>query len=90
MITIVGRQTVDGSTDTVEVLTEGTLISKDDHYLILYREYSDDTEGLYSDNTIKVESDTVVIRRSGVTSTELYLEREKRRYAQAAMAAGIL
>lgn len=78
LITIVGRQTVDGSTDTVEVLTEGTLISKDGHYLILYREYSDDTEGLYSDNTIKVESDTVVIRRSGVTSTELYLEREKR------------
>jgi uncharacterized beta-barrel protein YwiB (DUF1934 family) len=78
LITIVGKQTVDGSTDTVEVVTEGTMIPKDNHYLILYREYNNESAHLYSDNAIRVEPDTVVIRRTGVTSSELYLEREKR------------
>ena len=40
MITVVGKQTVDGDTDTIEVITTGDMTIADGKVTIVYPEYA--------------------------------------------------
>ena len=79
LISIVGTQEVDGERDTVEVMTQGDLITKNGTTYISYREYNNDDPNIYSHNLIKIESDEkVTIIRKGETESRLILEKGKR------------
>lgn len=39
LISIVGKQKIDGETDTVEVVTEGSYVFRNGKYFITYEEY---------------------------------------------------
>lgn len=79
LISIIGTQEVDGEKDTVEVMTNGDLVTKNGMTYISYREYSNDNPNIYSHNLIKIESDEkVTIIRKGETESRLILEKGKR------------
>ena len=79
LISIVGTQEVDDERDTVEVMTQGDLITKNGTTYISYREYNNDDPNIYSHNLIKIESDEkVTIIRKGETESRLILEKGKR------------
>ena len=79
LISIIGTQEVDGEKDTVEVMTNGDLVTKNGTTYISYREYSNDNPNIYSHNLIKIESDEkVTIIRKGETESRLILEKGKR------------
>ncbi len=77
-ITIIGEQEVDGSSDKVEVITEGNYKKGTDHYYIGYKEYDADDPNLFYDNLIKVEEKLVTIRRKGEIFSQLMLEKNRR------------
>ena len=79
LISIIGTQEVDGERDTVEVMTNGDLVTKNGTTYISYRENSNDNPNIYSHNLIKIESDEkVTIIRKGETESRLILEKGKR------------
>lgn len=79
LISIIGTQEVDGESDTVEVMTQGDLVTKNGTTYISYREYNNDNPNIYSHNLIKIESDEkVTIIRKGETESRLLLEKGKR------------
>ncbi len=78
MITITGDQTVDGETDTIEVLTTGNYYRKNGNYYISYEEsQSTGMEGVRT--TIKVEDEKkVTMMRSGNLKTQFIIENQVR------------
>ena len=46
LISIIGTQEVDGERDTVEVMTNGDLVTKNGTTYISYREYSNDNTNI--------------------------------------------
>lgn len=79
LITVLGIQEVDGEKDSVEVITEGDVVTKNDHTYISYREYNEDDPKIYSTNLIKIEDDKkVTVIRKGEFESRLILEEGKR------------
>lgn len=79
MISIVGRQTVDGEQDQIELTTIGSYIIKGKSKFIIYKEYDERFPNKKIRSILKVEDDKVVtIIRSGESPTRLMLERGKR------------
>lgn len=79
IITIIGTQTVDGESDSVEVITTGSYCEDGDTKIVRYTEYGADDPTVTTDTTVTVEGDRrVVIDRRGVNSSRLELERGRR------------
>lgn len=79
LIKIVGKQSVDGENDVVEVETTGHYEEKDGVKYIYYKEYIEDENGeSEKDTTVKIESNNVVsIIRTGEYQSQLMLELDR-------------
>ena len=79
LISILGRQIVNGEQEEIEVTTFGQYSEKNGKRYIMYREYEDTQppqKGRTS--TLKIEDGCVTLLRSGGDETRLVLERGKR------------
>lgn len=79
LITIKGTMEQNGESDTVELMTRGTLVHKDDHFYIVYRE-TEATGYEGCTTTVKVDEDAnrVVMLRQGRAASQLVIEKGKR------------
>lgn len=77
LITLVGRQNIDGDDDTFELTTMGRYIKKDDKYYISY-EGSELTGYEDTTTTLKIKDGYVSMIRFGKTSTQMVFEKEKK------------
>ena len=64
---------VEGETDKVEFVTEGSLFEKNGKYYIKYKEMLDKDAGS-SETTMKIEESKVTILRYGEVNTQMVLE----------------
>lgn len=74
MITVIGKQTVDGESDQIEVITAGDLCIEDGRITITYPEYTEDTPARKTDTTVTLEKGVLRIDRQGEMSSHLILE----------------
>ena len=79
LIKVTGVQEIDGDSDTVEIITSGTLMYRDGRFLIKYTERDNDDPRIAIDNSVLVNGDTqvTVIRNVGAES-RLILEKGRR------------
>ena len=56
MISIVGKQQVDGETGEIRIDTLGSYVKKGDHWYIAYKEYDEDDPNRYQTSILKIES----------------------------------
>ena len=73
-ITVVGKQTVDGEEDKIEVMTMGDLTVSDGRIAIVYPEYAQDDPSKSTDTTVTMESGILTIERRGEMRSHLILE----------------
>lgn len=79
LISIKGRQNVDGETGEVEVTTMGSYVKKGDSRFIVYKEYDTENNNTPHTSVLKIEGDSkVTLMRGGSLSTRLILENGKR------------
>ena len=78
IITVVGKQTVDGESDKIEVITEGHIRETGDKLVITYPEYPEDRPELKTETTVTLENGVLSIDRQGEMSSHLILEKGKR------------
>ena len=74
IITVVGKQTVDGETDTIEVITAGDMVIGGDRITITYPEFTEDTPTQQTDTTVTLDKGVLSIDRQGEMSSHLILE----------------
>ena len=78
IITVIGKQTVDGEEDKIEVLTDGDMTLEGDRITITYPEYPEDNPSQKSETTVTLENGVLSIDRQGEMSSHLILEKGKR------------
>lgn len=79
IISIVGKQTINGEQDEIELTTIGSYITKGKNRYIIYKEYDEDYPKRKIRSTLKIEDDKIVTMiRNGENPTRLMLERGKR------------
>jgi uncharacterized beta-barrel protein YwiB (DUF1934 family) len=78
MITVIGKQTVDGESDKIEVITEGDIRETGDKLVITYPEYPEDDPQKKTDTTVTLDGGILSIERKGEMSSHLILEQGKR------------
>lgn len=74
IITVIGKQTVDGESDKIEVITQGDMQMQDDRITITYPEYTEDTPAKKTDTTVTLQNGVLSIDRQGEMSSHLILE----------------
>ena len=74
MITVIGKQTVDGESDKIEVLTAGDMTIEDGRITITYPEYTDEIPARQTDTAVTLDSGVLSIDRRGEMSSHLILE----------------
>ena len=74
IITVIGKQTVDGETDQIEVITDGDIRSDDGKITITYPEYPEDDPAKKTDTTVIFDKGVLSIERTGEMSSHLILE----------------
>ena len=77
MLTIRGTQRIDGQEETVELLTCGQLARRNGSYWISYDE-SETTGFAGHRTTLHIETNRVTMRRTGLTSSNLVIEKGAR------------
>ncbi len=77
MISIKGIYNVDGSPDTVELLTCGRFYRRNNSYWLSYEE-SETTGFEGHKTTLHIENDKVTMRRSGLSESQLVVQSGKR------------
>lgn len=78
-ITVVGTQTVDGESDSIEVITNGDYVREENGDItITYPEFSEDNPTTRTDTTVSLRGKTLTIERKGPMSSRLILEKGKR------------
>lgn len=85
LIKISGLQMMDesGESDNIEVITTGDYFLKNGKHYIIYDEMMEGVDGNVR-NTVKVTTDSMDIRRQGITSAHMVFEQDKKnmtRYA---------
>ena len=77
IITIVGTQTVDDESDTIDVTTSASYTERGGKKYIRYKEYDPNEDGEYISNTIIIESEKKIVLRKLIEDkrTELILDR---------------
>ncbi len=78
IITVIGKQTVDGEQDQIEVITAGDMVIEEEKITIVYPEYSEDVPAKRTDTTVTLERGVLSIDRQGEMSSHLILEQGKR------------
>lgn len=82
MISIVGKQQVDGETGEIRIDTLGSYVRKGDHWYIAYKEYDEEDPNRYQTSILKVErNDKMTLMRDN-SATRLILEKGKRHLCQ--------
>ena len=82
LISILGRQQVDGETGEVQVTTLGSYVKKGKNLYITYKEYDSEVNGKPVTSVLKVEGNDKVTLMRGAGSTRLVLENGKRHLCQ--------
>ena len=82
LISILGRQQVDGETGAVQVTTLGSYVKKGQNRYITYKEYDSEVNGKPVTSVLKVEGNDKVTLMRGAGSTRLVLENGKRHLCQ--------
>ena len=82
LISILGRQQVDGETGEVQVTTLGSYVKKGKNRYIIYKEYDSEGNGKPVTSVLKVEGNDKVTLMRGAGSTRLVLENGKRHLCQ--------
>ena len=82
LISILGRQQVDGETGEVQVTTLGPYVKKGKKRYISYKEYDSEVNGKPVTSVLKVEGNDKVTLMRGAGSTRLVLENGKRHLCQ--------
>ncbi|MBQ6335727.1 MAG: DUF1934 domain-containing protein [Ruminococcus sp.] len=77
-ITVIGKQTVDGEQDKIEVFTSGDMEITDGKTVITYPEYAENNPNSHTDTTVTLEGGVLSIDRKGEMSSHLLLEKGKR------------
>lgn len=77
VITLTGKQTIDGESDQYELTTLGRYLKKGDKYYISY-EGSELTGYENTTTTLKVKEGYISMIRFGATSTQMVFEKEKK------------
>jgi len=79
LISVVGTQTVDGESDSIEVITGGEYIREENGDItVTYPEYSEEDPNTHTDTTVTLRGKTLTIERRGAMSSRLILEKGKR------------
>lgn len=79
LISIRGRQNVDGETGEVELTTLGSYVKKGDSRYIVYKEYDTEDRNASHTSVLKVEGNSkITLMRGGGQNTRLVLENGKR------------
>ena len=77
MITIKGIYDIDGSNDTIELLTRGKFYRRNNSYWVAYDET--ETTGFEGHKTtLHIEGDKVTMRRSGASESQLVVQKGAR------------
>jgi len=74
LITVVGTQTIDDDSESIEVITTGDMLQEDGRLTITYPEFSQEEPITRTDTTITFESGRLTIERRGEMSSRLTLE----------------
>lgn len=82
LISILGRQNMDGETGEVQVTTLGSYVKKGNNRYITYKEYDSEENGKPVTSVLKVEGNNKVTLMRGADSTRLVLENGKRHLCQ--------
>ncbi|MBE7040607.1 MAG: DUF1934 domain-containing protein [Ruminococcaceae bacterium] len=77
LITLTGRQSIDGESDQYELTTLGKYVKKDDKYYISY-EGSELTGYEGTTTTLKIKDGCVSMMRFGNSATQMVFEKEKK------------
>lgn len=77
-ITVIGKQTVDGENEKIEVITEGNLRIEDGKITVTYPEYSEENPAVHTDTTVTYKDGVLSIDRQGEMSSHLLLEEKVR------------
>jgi uncharacterized beta-barrel protein YwiB (DUF1934 family) len=75
LITVIGRQTVDGETDTIEVITTGDCTEENGRITITYPEFAEEDPNIRTDTTVVLDGGRLSIERRGEMSSRLMLEK---------------
>ena len=79
LINVIGTQTVDGETDSIEVITSGDYTREENgNVTVVYPEFSEETPTTRTDTTVTLRGRTLTIERKGPMSSRLILEKGKR------------
>lgn len=79
LISVVGTQTVDGESDSIEVITNGKYeVAENGDITITYPEFSEENPTVRTDTTVTLKGGTLTIERRGPMSSRLILEKGKR------------
>lgn len=84
MISIVGRQRVDGETGEIQLTTRGSYTVKGSSRYIVYQEYDEDDHTHPKTSILKIEEQEkrITLIRGGAEGTRLILEKGKRHLCQ--------
>lgn len=81
LISIIGKQTVDGETGEITLTTLGSYQIHGPDRLISYTEYADDAPHTKTTSTLKIEGNQkVTLTRGGGQNSEMVLEKGQRHY----------
>ncbi|MGM9552264.1 MAG: DUF1934 domain-containing protein [Clostridia bacterium] len=72
-VSVKGTTLIDGEEDVTELVTEGEMIFRGGKYLLKYKEQLSD-DGFEYTTMIKIDTNTVVMTRTGSSSTQMVFE----------------
>ncbi len=78
LITVLGTQTVDGESDSIEVITTGDYRRKDGRVTVCYPEYAEEDPNKHTDTSVTFDGTVLTIERRGESSSRLMLEKGRR------------
>lgn len=76
IVSINGLQTLEGSDDTVEVITVGEYYNQNGKHYILYEEMDEESKGV-TKNVVKISETGIEIKKKGVVNTTMLFETDK-------------
>ena len=79
LITVIGTQTIDGESESIEISTEGSYAREGRKVTVCYPEFSEEDPNIRTEASVVLEGDTLIIERHGdIGSSRLILERGRR------------
>ena len=79
LITVIGTQTIDGESDSIEVITSGDYVRDNNGDItVTYPEFSEENPTTRTDTTVTLRGKILTIERRGEMSSRLMLEKGKR------------